>query len=477
MSKYEVVIGLEVHAQLKTSSKMYCSCSTSFGDAPNTNICPVCTGHPGTLPVVNARAIELAIKSGLALGCEIQRKSVFSRKNYFYPDLPKAYQISQFDLPLCLGGSVSIQTGDEKKEISLTRIHLEEDAGKLLHDLGKSNESHVDYNRCGIGLIEIVSEPEMRSPEEAGDYLRTLRNILVYLDVCNGNLQEGNFRCDANVSIRIVGETELGTRTEMKNLNSFKAVERAIAYEMIRQEKVLENGDEVIQETRLWNDGAGKTEPMRSKAEAHDYRYFPEPDLLPLIVEEDLVEKIRADIPALADERSDRFISELSLPPADAKTLTDDKFIADYFEAVVSNGAPAKKAANWILSEVMREIKDDDSGIRGCPIKPEKLAELISLIESGKISGKIAKEVFVDMYATGDGAKKIVEEKGLVQMSDSSELEGIVDEVISANAKQLEQYRSGKTAVLGFFVGQVMKATKGKANPEMVNKILRKRLK
>jgi aspartyl-tRNA(Asn)/glutamyl-tRNA(Gln) amidotransferase subunit B len=476
MSKYETVIGLEVHAQLRTLSKMYCSCSTAFGDGPNTNICPVCTGHPGTLPVVNARAIELAIKAGLALGCEIQTKSVFSRKNYFYPDLPKAYQISQFNLPLCLGGQVPIQTEGEKKSISLTRIHLEEDAGKLLHDLGHQNESYVDFNRCGVGLIEIVSEPDMRSPKEAGDYLRTLRNILVYLDVCEGNLQEGNFRCDANVSIRAVGQEKLGTRTEMKNLNSFKAVERAIAYEVVRQGEVLEAGGEVTQETRLWNDAEGRTEPMRSKAEAHDYRYFPDPDLLPLIIEADLIKKIGGNLPELAGERADRFITEMSITEADAITLTDDKHIAGYFEAVVAAGAPAKKAANWILSELLRELNKDNREITNCPVMPEHLAELIGLIESGTISGKIAKDVFSEMYKTAEAPQKIVEAKGLVQMSDSSELEGVVDEIIAASPKQLEQYRSGKTAVLGFFVGQVMKATKGKANPKMVNEILNRKL-
>ncbi len=476
MTTYETIIGLEVHAQLATRSKMYCACSTNFGDAPNTNICPVCMAQPGALPVVNERAIEMAIKAGLAVGCAIQRTSVFARKNYFYPDLTKGYQISQYDKPLCLGGAIEIHTGGAIRRIGITRIHLEEDAGKSLHDMGHPTQSHIDFNRCGMPLIEIVSEPDMRSPQEAGDYLRTLRNVLVYLEVCEGNLQEGNFRCDANISIRPVGQEKLGTRTEMKNLNSYRAVERAIAFEAKRQQEVIESGGTIVQETRLWNDAAGRTEPMRSKEEAHDYRYFPDPDLLPLVVEDDWIDRMRIGLPELADARRARFVAEFEIPDADAGVLTDDRAIADYFESTVRAGAPAKKAANWIISELMREIKEDERGIAACPITPEHLAELIALIEKGTLSGKMAKEVFAEMFQTGTAPEAIVEKKGLSQVSDAGELEAVIEGVIADNPKQLEQYRSGKTAVLAFFVGQTMKATKGKANPKLVNEILKKKL-
>jgi len=475
MSKYEAVIGLEVHAQLATASKMFCACASNLrGAEPNTTICPVCTGQPGTLPVVNGGAVEMAIKVGLALGCSIQGRSVFARKNYFYPDLPKGYQISQYDKPLCHGGSVKVRTKDTDKEIALIRIHLEEDAGKLLHDYGHPEQSHVDFNRCGVPLIEIVSGPDMRSPKEAGDYLRTLRNVLVYLGVCEGNLQEGNFRCDANVSIRPAGQKELGTRTEMKNLNSFKAVERALAYEIERQTKVVDGGGKVVQETRLWNDAAGRTEQMRTKEEAHDYRYFPDPDLMPLIVPKEWVERVRGSLPELAGAKAARFVAEHGIKEADAAILTDDRRLADYFERVVTAGAPAVKASNWIISELMRELKDTEEGIAACPIRPGHLAELIKHIEDGKISGKMAKTIFEKMYQ--DGSDK-VDLGSFSQISDTSEIESIVDKVIADNPKQLEQYRGGKTAVMGYFVGQVMKATKGKANPKIVNELLKKKLK
>ena len=477
MAKYETVIGLEVHAQLATASKMFCACaSNERGAEPNTTICPVCTAQPGTLPVVNRNAVEMAIKVGLALGCAIQGRSVFARKNYFYPDLPKGYQISQYDLPLCLGGTVTVKTRETDREISLIRIHLEEDAGKLLHDYGHPEKSHVDFNRCGVPLIEIVSNPDMRSPREAGDYLRTLRNVLVYLGVCEGNLQEGNFRCDANVSIRPVGQKEFGTRTEMKNLNSFKAVERAIAYEVERQAKVIDDGGKVKLETRLWNDAAGRTEPMRTKEEAHDYRYFPDPDLMPLTVDKKWIEKMRGSLPELAGAKAARFVSEHGIPESDARILTDDRRLADYFEGVIAAGSPAKRAANWIISELLREIKDEEEGIAACRIKPADMARLIKLIEDGNISGKIAKEVFAEMYATGKAPESIVKEKNLAQVSDVSAIEKAVDDVIASNSKQVEQYRGGKSQVLGFLVGQVMKVTKGQANPQMVNEILKKKL-
>ncbi|MFA4873756.1 MAG: Asp-tRNA(Asn)/Glu-tRNA(Gln) amidotransferase subunit GatB [bacterium] len=476
MPKYEPVIGLEVHAQLKTASKMFCACPASVDAQPNTNICPVCTAQPGTLPVVNRLAVEMAIKAGLSLDSQVQRRSIFARKNYFYPDLPKGYQISQYEFPLCQGGGLEMLTGGAKKTVSLIRIHLEEDAGKLLHDFGHEDMSHVDFNRCGVPLIEIVSGPDMRSPREAGDYLRTLRNVLVYLDICEGNLQEGNFRCDANVSIRPVGQKELGTRTEMKNLNSFKAVERSIAYEIERQSNVLDGGGTVIQETRLWNDAQGRTESMRSKEEAHDYRYFPDPDLLPLIVENEWIAKIKASLPELAGEKAERFVSQHGITEYDSLVLTADRALADYFEAVIAAGAPAKKAANWIAAELMRELKDDERGIAACPIKPGDLAGLIRLIEDGKITGKIAKDVFEKMFATGRDAHDIVAEMGVSQISDSSAIEAAVDKAVADNPKQVEQYRSGKSALLGYFVGQVMKATKGQANPQMLNEILRKKL-
>lgn len=476
MPKYEAIIGLEVHAQLKTASKMFCSCATSFGDEPNKNICPVCTGQPGTLPVVNENAVAMAIKAGIAMGCDIHEKSVFARKNYFYPDLPKGYQISQYELPLCTAGGIEIRTDKGKKRIPLTRIHLEEDAGKLLHDYGHPEMSHVDFNRCGVPLIEIVSGPDMRSPKEAGDYLRMLRNILVYLDICEGNLQEGNFRCDANVSIRPLGQQEFGTRTEMKNLNSFKAVERALAYEITRQAEVLDAGGTVIQETRLWNDAIQKTEPMRTKEESHDYRYFPDPDLLPLIVNDKWIKSVGSNLPELARAKADRFVQEYGIREDEAIILTDDKDLADYFERVIEAEAPAKKAANWILAELLRELKEEEGGIKSCPISPSNLAELIGLIEDGKISGKIAKEIFTEMYSTGKTAEKIVKEKGLEQISDSSEIDAVVDRVIADNPKQVEQYRGGKAQVFGYFVGQVMKETKGQANPKIVNELLKKKL-
>jgi aspartyl-tRNA(Asn)/glutamyl-tRNA(Gln) amidotransferase subunit B len=476
MAGYETVIGLEVHAQLSTASKMFCSCSTSFGDSPNRNICPVCTGHPGTLPVVNREAISMAIKAGLALGCEIHGKSVFARKNYFYPDLPKGYQISQYELPLCTGGELEIRTEGGRKRISLIRIHLEEDAGKSIHDQGNPDMSDVDFNRCGVPLIEIVSGPDMRSTKEAGDYLRTLRNVLVYLGICEGNLQEGNFRCDANVSIRPVGQKEFGTRTEMKNLNSFKAVERALAFEIERQAKVLDSGGEVVQETRLWNDAMQRTEPMRTKEEAHDYRYFPDPDLMPLIVGKDWIDGVRGGLPELAGEKADRFVKEYKIRDDEAAILTDDRKLADYYEAAVAAGAPAKKVANWILAELLRELKDEEEGIAACPIKPENLASLVKLIEDGKITGKIGKDVFAEMYSTGKCAEEIVKAKGLEQVNDASEIEAAVDKAIADNQKQVEQYRGGKAAVMGFFVGQVMKATKGQANPKIVNELLKKKL-
>jgi len=477
MSKYEPVIGLEIHAQLLTKTKMFCRCSTSFGDKPNSNICPRCTGQPGTLPVTNGRAIEFAIRAGLAMNCEIRNTSVFARKNYFYPDLPKGYQISQYDKPLCENGFVElILEKGEKRKISIIRIHLEEDSGKLLHDFGDKNVSHVDYNRSGIPLIEIVSGPDIRSPEEAGIYLKTLRSILMYLEICDGDMEKGSFRCDANISIRPVGVEKFGTRTELKNLNSFKAVEAAISYEMQRQEKILESGKKVIQETLLWDKQNGVTESMRSKEEAHDYRYFPEPDLPPLVVDAVWIEKIKGNLPELANVKAARFVKEYGIPEYDSIVLTQDKNLAAYFEGTIKHFNSPKKISNWIMTELLRELKNDDTDISKCRISPENLSKLVEMIEKGDISGKIGKAVFEEMYKTGEAPSVIVKNKGLVQISDSGSLEKIVDKVIAANSKEVEKYKSGKVGLFGHFVGQVMKETKGQANPAMVNDLLRKKL-
>ncbi len=473
---YEAVIGLEVHAQLKTASKMFCACSTSFGDEPNTNICPVCMGHPGTLPVVNHEAVDMAIRAGLALGGTIQRTSVFARKNYFYPDLPKGYQISQYELPLCVGGGLIVRADGKEKRISIVRLHLEEDAGKLLHDYGHQDKSHVDFNRCGIPLVEIVSGPDIRSPQEAGDYLRTLRNILVYLGVCEGNMQEGNLRCDANVSVRRVGEVTFGTRTELKNLNSFRAVERALDYEIKRQIDVIESGGTVIQETLLWREATGKTESMRTKEEAHDYRYFPDPDLLPLVVSGEWIADCRSRLPELPDQKAKRFIDHYGLPEYDAHVLVDDKALADYYERCVKEYDAPKKIANWIMTELLRELREDERTAAQCPITPKQMANLVRAVEEGTISGKSGKEVFVEMYKTGQGADAIIKKKGLKQVSDTSVLEKAVDDAITSNPDEVARYKSGKTQLLGFFVGEVMKRTKGQANPKMVNDLIKKKL-
>ena len=465
---FESVIGLEVHAQLKTTSKMFCGCSTVFGAKPNTNICPVCMAQPGALPTANRAAVEMAIKTGLALGATIQETSIFARKNYFYPDLTKGYQISQYEFPICRGGSLG--------NISISRIQLEEDAGKLTHDGGPTNVSHVDFNRCGVPLIEIISGPDLRSPAEAVDYLQRLRAILMYLDVCDGNMQEGSFRCDVNVSIRPAGHQELGTRTEAKNLNSFRAVERTIAYEIDRQTKILESGQPVIQQTRLWNEATGETLAMRTKEEAHDYRYFPDPDLLPIIVDKNWIEKVRRTLPELPAAKAKRFITDYGLPSYDADVLTVDRDLAHFYEACVAISKEPKKISNWVMTELLRELKESGSDINHCKVTPQHLASLVRLIDEGNISGKIAKEVFVDMFQTGADPESVVANKGLTQISDVGELEKAIDQVIANNQKQVEQYRAGKTAVFAHFVGQVMKVTKGKANPQLVNELLKKKL-
>jgi aspartyl-tRNA(Asn)/glutamyl-tRNA(Gln) amidotransferase subunit B len=475
--EFETVIGLEVHAQLKTSSKIFCGCSTLFGAPANTNTCPVCLGMPGVLPVLNKKVVEYSIKMALATNCKINRTNRFARKNYFYPDLPKGYQISQFELPLAEHGWVEIEVeGTEtgaSRRIGLTRIHMEEDAGKLIHDEFEP-VSYVDLNRTGVPLIEIVSEPDIRSPEEAAAYLKKLHAILRYLDICDGNMEEGSFRCDANISLRPVGQQKFGTRTELKNMNSFRNVQRALEYEVRRQRDILLDGGEVIQETLLWDADKGVTNSMRGKEEAHDYRYFPDPDLIPVVIDEEWIEEIRRTMPELPDERKARFMTEFALPAYDAEVLTSARELADYFEAAHATYPHAKKLSNWIMTELMRELKDTD--IRTCPISPENLAELLQMIDKGTISGKIAKVVFKDMLETGKDAATLVQEQGLVQMSDTDELLKIIREILEENPAQVADYKDGKTKLMGFFVGQLMKKTKGQANPKLANELFAKEL-
>lgn len=474
--EYEAVIGLEVHAQLLTESKIFCGCSTKFGAPPNTHVCPVCLGMPGVLPVLNERVVEFTIRAGLATNCAVQPKSVWARKNYFYPDLPKDYQISQYELPICLDGWLDIQVeGQEKRRIGITRIHMEEDAGKLVHDPAQP-VSYVDYNRTGVPLMEIVSEPDLRTPAEAGAYLRALRDILVYLEVCDGNMEEGSFRCDANVSLRPVGQKELGTKAELKNMNSFRGVERALEYEIRRQRAILDEGGKVKQETRLWDPDQGKSFGMRGKEEAHDYRYMPDPDLLPLLVDEAWVERVRGGLPELPEAKRQRLVAEHGLSEYDAGVLTATKALADYYEAVVAAGAPAKAAANWVTSDLVGALKAQGLEIGQTPISPEGLAGLIKLIEAGTISGKMAKEVFAEMMTGGEQAEAIVEKKGLTQVSDEGELESLLQEIFAANPAEVEAFKGGKKKLMGFFVGQVMQKTKGQANPKLVNQLINKLL-
>lgn len=477
--EYEPVIGLEVHAQLLTRSKIFCGCSTTFGEEPNTQTCPVCTGQPGSLPVLNRKAVEFAIKIGLATHCRIAPYSVFARKNYFYPDLPKGYQISMYEFPLAEDGFIEITLQGMKKRIGIIRIHMEEDAGKLKH--GETPEtarfSYVDFNRTGVPLVEIVSGPDIRSPQEAAEYLRRLRAILQYLEVCTGDMEKGTFRCDANVSVRPRGETQFGTRTELKNMNSFRHVEKALEYEIKRQIRVLEEGEAIIQETRLWDASQNITVSMRGKEEAHDYRYFPDPDLVPLKVGEDWIEEIRQSLPELPDRKKERFIQEYRLPEYDAEILTSTKAMANYFEACVRLFPDAKTVSNWMMGDLLRELKKDDREVDQCPVTPQHLAGMLSMMKDGTISGKLAKDVFEEMYRTGDLPEKIVKEKGWIQILDTGEIEGAIERVMTANPKLIEDYQRGKEKVFGFLVGEVMKQTKGKANPKLVNELLRKKLK
>ncbi len=476
---FEPVIGLEVHAEMLTQSKIFCGCSAKFGAPPNEHTCPLCLGMPGVLPVLNRRVVEFAIKAGLATQCEIAPVSRWARKNYFYPDLPKGYQISQYELPICIGGRIDVEVDGQPKAVRLTRIHMEEDTGKNIHDQ-HGDASLVDYNRSGVPLLEIVSEPDIRSPAEAGAYLRKLRAILQYLEVCDGNMEEGSFRCDANVSVRPVGAATLGTKAEVKNMNSFRAVERALEYEIARQIDLVRNGERVAQETRLWDADREITRSMRSKESAHDYRYFPEPDLLPLEVSADWIAAVRETLPELPDARRERFVREYALPPYDAEVLTARKDIADYFEAAVRAHPNAKAISNWVMGDVLRMIRDrklDDALVIGeWPVAPDRLAALVRLIDDATISGKIAKSVFEQMVATGTPPEQLVAEQGLSQVTDAGAIDSAIAAVLAANPDKVAEYRAGKDKLFGFFVGQVMKATQGKANPQKVNELLKQRL-
>ncbi len=475
--KYETVIGLEVHAQALTKTKIFCGCSTEFGASPNSHVCPVCLGLPGVLPVLNRDVVALGIRAGIATHCKIAPYSRFARKNYFYPDLPKGYQVSMFELPLTEHGYVEIFTESEKggKKIGLTRIHMEEDAGKNVHD-GIEEGSLVDLNRAGVPLLEIVSEPEISSGEEAVAYLKALRAILIYAGVSDADMEKGNFRCDANISIRPVGSSKLGTRSEIKNMNSFRFVQKAIAYEVLRQEEILEEGGRVIQETRLWNEKKGMTFSMRSKEQAHDYRYFPEPDLVPINIDEAWIARVSSELPELPDAKRKRFIETYALPDYDATILVSSQALADFFEAAVSLYPKAKMVSNWVMGDLLRELNQENLAIEDAPIKPKQLAAMLKLIEDGTISGKIAKTVFEEMVKTGKDAAQIIKEKGLTQVSDEGALGKIVDTVIAANPKEVTAYRGGKKKLMGFFIGQMMRQTGGKANPGKVNAILKEKL-
>ena len=473
--EYEAVIGLEVHAHLLTQSKIFCGCATTFGAPPNTQVCPVCLGMPGVLPVLNRRALEFALKMALATHCRIAPESVFARKNYFYPDLPKGYQISQYELPLAEHGFLEIQVNGRRKKIGITRIHLEEDAGKLIHSESRP-VSFVDFNRTGVPLIEIVSEPDLRTPDEAVEYLKGLRNILIYLEICDGNMEEGSLRCDANISLRPVGASGFGTKTELKNMNSFRFVRQALEYEIRRQRALLSEGREIVQETRLWDAARGQTFSMRGKEEAHDYRYFPDPDLVPVRIAPEWLAELRASLPELPTARADRFQKEYDLPAYDAEVLTGDKALADYFEECLKEFPQPKQVSNWIMVEVMRELKKEEAGVASLKVSPRDLGRLLALVDQGVISGKIAKTVFEEMIATGREPEAIVQEKGLAQISDVSELEAQAREILAAHPKEVADYKAGKTKVLGFFVGQLMRKTQGQANPRLANEILQRLL-
>ena len=473
--EFEPVIGLEIHAQLKTKTKIFCGCSTAFGAPPNTHTCPVCLGMPGVLPVLNKKVVDYTLRMALATHCEISRESRFARKNYFYPDLPKGYQISQYELPIARHGFVDIEVNGGLRRIGITRIHMEEDAGKLGHDPDRP-VSMVDFNRTGVPLIEIVSEPDIRQPEEAGAYLRQLRSIVRYLAICDGNLEEGSFRCDSNISIRPKGTQPLGTRTELKNLNSFKHVEKALQYEISRQKEVIMDGGKIVQETRLWDPDKNKTASMRGKEEAHDYRYFPDPDLLPLVIDDKWIEAVKKSLPELPAAKKKRFMEQYELPAYDAELLTSDRALAEYFEDCTREFAHPKKVSNWVMGSLLGLLNAQEKTIEESPVSAADLARLLALVEDGEISGKIAKTVFDEMAQTGKPAQQIVKEKGLVQITDTDALEDVVLKIISSHPEEAEAYKNGKTKLLGFFVGQIMKETRGQANPKMVNDILKQKL-
>jgi aspartyl-tRNA(Asn)/glutamyl-tRNA(Gln) amidotransferase subunit B len=480
MSSYEAIIGLEIHAQLLTATKIFCGCSTTFGAPPNTHVCPVCLGFPGALPVLNRIAVDYAVRTALALGCEIHEQSVFARKNYFYPDLPKGYQISQYEQPLATGGGLAIPVNGSGKTkfVRLTRIHMEEDAGKSLHEGFPDSDSrtYLDFNRAGVPLIEIVTEPDLRSAEEAATFFEKLRQIVVWLGVNDGNMEEGSLRCDANVSIRRQGETRLGTKAEVKNVNSFRYLQKALEYEIERQIDVIEHGGRVVQETRLFDSAQGRTFSMRSKEEAHDYRYFPEPDLPPLVVDARRREAVAASLPELPEARMKRFVAEYALPEYDANLLTQNRHLADYFEETARASQNPKAASNWIMGELLRTLKERGITIDQVPLTPDALAGLIRLVDRGTISSTVAKDVFAKMYESGRSADEIVQSEGLAQIGDEDALAGIVREAIAANPDAVAQFRKGRNNAFGFLVGHVMKASKGKANPKVVNELLKREL-
>jgi len=476
--RYEAVIGLEIHAQLVTASKIFCGCSAAFGAPPNTHVCPVCLGFPGVLPVLNRGAVDDAIRAALALGCTIHPTSIFARKNYFYPDLPKGYQISQYELPLATAGAVDFIAGGSSRRVGVTRVHLEEDAGKSLHEgfADSDRKTYLDFNRTGVPLIEIVTEPDLRAAGDAAAFFNHLRDVLVWLGVNDGNMEEGSLRCDANVSVRPAGTTTLGTKAEVKNLNSFRFLQKALEHEIDRQIELLEAGGRVVQETRLWDAAAGRTVSMRSKEEAHDYRYFPEPDLPPVAVDAERIERIRASMPELPAVRRRRFVEQYMLPEYDAQQLTASRSLADYFEATVRAGAAAKTASNWIMGDVARTLKERQVDIAGSPIAPEQLARLLVLVEKGALSGPMAKNVFERIIATGRSADDIVAAEGLTQIDNDADLNVMIEDVLARNADAVAQVRAGKSTTVGFLVGQVMKAAAGKANPKRVNELLKKAL-
>lgn len=476
---YETVVGLEVHSELKTNTKIFCGCPTTFGGDQNTHVCPVCLGLPGVLPVINEKVVEFAIKAGLALNCKINKFSKFDRKNYYYPDLPKNFQTSQYDLPIAEHGYLDIEVNGQTKRIRITRIHMEEDAGKLVHSgttINDSSSACVDYNRTGVPLIEIVSEPDMSSPEEARAYMEKIKSILEYIDVSHCKMEEGNLRADVNVSLRKTGTTKLGTKAEMKNLNSFKMIESALAYEIERQTEILDDGGHIVQETRTWDEAKGMTVSMRTKEEANDYRYLPEPDLVPIITSDEQIEAIRAALPELPDARKNRLMTDCGLSEYDAAIITTTRQMAEYFDAATQQKADEKLVANWMMGDLAKNLNGEGKSIEESPVTAERLAELVNLISKGTISSKIAKTVFEEMWKTGDAPEKIVKEKGLVQITDTKEIEGIVDSVIAANPKPVEDYKAGNAKSIGFLVGQIMKQSKGKANPAMVNDLLKAKL-